>query len=93
MLKSDLFEFLLPEIRNKLIERQFVNASIDLIRGKVEGNKKERYLSDIGSYLEQHKSTIINQLIINLPSLLQQQFIQVYLPNSSTSFQEFLATE
>lgn len=93
MLKSDLFEFLLPEIRNKLIERQFVNASIDLIRGKVEGNKKEKYLSDIGSYLEQHKSTIINQLIINLPSLLQQQFIQVYVPNSSTSFQKFLATE
>jgi len=32
MIKSDLLEFLIPGLKAKLIERQFVNASIDLIR-------------------------------------------------------------
>jgi len=92
-MKSDLFELLLPDIKNKLTERQFTNASIDLIRGKVEANKKEKYLSDIGSYLEQHKSELIDQIIINLPNLLEKHFIQVYLPKSSAPFQKFLVSQ
>jgi len=47
MVKSDLFEQLVPELRSKLIEWQFTNATVDLIRGANLPNKKQQYLTDI----------------------------------------------
>lgn len=93
LVKSDLLEDILPSIKSKLSEWQFVNACIDLIRWKVEANKKEKYLADIGSYLEDNKSEIISQIIKNIPTILKKDYIQVYLPKSSEEFQEFLAEQ
>lgn len=90
MVRSDLLEWLLPGLRSKLVERQFVNASIDLIRWEALPNKKEQYLVDIGSYLESNKDMLFDQIIKNLPRILNSRYIQLYLPKSSEQFQAFL---
>jgi hypothetical protein len=93
MIKSDLLEFLIPGLKAKLIERQFVNASIDLIRWESLPNKKEKYLEDIGGFLEANMSELINQIIQNIWYIQNSQLVQVYLPKSSESFQEFLSKQ
>ncbi len=91
MVKSELFEQLIPELKQKLIEWQFVNASIDIIRWQSLPNKKEQYLTDIGSYIESNKSQLIEQIVKNLPYILRGWYIQVYLPNANEEFKQFLA--
>lgn len=93
LLDTELISQLLPSIQPKLLERQFINASIDLIRWTVRGNKKEQYLAEIGSFIETHKDELINQIISSLPSILQSNHIQLYLPATSNSFQSFLETQ
>lgn len=93
MIKSDLLAQAVPELKSKLIEWQFVNACIDLIRWEIRGNKKESYLVDITSYVEKNNDRLINMLIPNIPSLIQQAWVQVYIPWSSESFRTFLSRQ
>lgn len=93
MIKSEVLQKLLPELKSKLIERQFVNASIDLIRGDSLPNKKEKYLTDMGAFLNENKSTLLTQIMNNLPTLFKNHDIQLYFPRSALQFQSFLADQ
>ncbi|MFA7284735.1 MAG: DUF4012 domain-containing protein [Candidatus Absconditabacterales bacterium] len=93
MVKSDLFEQLVPELRSKLIEWQFTNATVDLIRGANLPNKKQQYLTDIGSYLESNRAGLTDQIIKNLPYILRGGYVQVYIPNADKEFKDFLADQ
>ncbi len=93
MLRSEVLQKLVPELKNKFIEWQFVNASIDLIRGNSTPNKKEKYLTDMGTFLNENKSTLLTQIINNLPTLFQNHDIQLYFPQSTQQFQSFLADQ
>ncbi len=93
MIKSEVLQKLLPELKSKLIERQFVNASIDLIRGDSLPNKKEKYLTDMGAFLNENKSTLLTQIMNNLPTLFKNYDIQLYFPRSALQFQSFLADQ
>ncbi|MEI6118548.1 MAG: hypothetical protein WCP92_04935 [bacterium] len=41
--------------KQKVQERQFLNASVDLIRKQVRGNKKELYIKEIKQYFDSQK--------------------------------------
>jgi len=88
--RSDTFEELIPGFTKKIRERQFLNASIDLIRGEYRGNKKELYISQLTEYFNQHKTTIVQNFVNNFDTILDKNYIQIYLSNVSTGFNDFL---
>ncbi|MEI8252176.1 MAG: hypothetical protein WCG25_00105 [bacterium] len=53
--RSDLIEKLIPGIKQKIRERQFLNASVDLIRKEVRGNKKEVYIKEVKDFFDKNK--------------------------------------
>lgn len=91
-LDSNLLVGLLPWFHEKMWEWQFVNASIDLIRGEVRSNKKEIYISEVLDYFFKNASTIAKNLINNWEYIIDKRYIQIYLSNISVSkeFQELL---
>lgn len=91
--KSEFIEQLLPSLKSKIIERQFVNASIDLIRWQALPNKKEKYLEDMGQFLENNKDELFAALIQNIPYVLESNSIHLYLPKSTVAFQDFLQSQ
>lgn len=58
-LRSDMWEDVIPDFDQKVWEWQFVNATIDLIRGEDRGNKKELYMSDMTDYFEKHRTQLM----------------------------------
>ena len=78
-LNSNLLEDLLPGFQDKMREWQFVNASIDIIRGEIRGNKKELYISEVLDYFFKNSSTIAKNLINNRDEVLNERYIQIYL--------------
>jgi len=88
--RSDLFEEIMPGFTEKIWERQFVNASVDLIRGEERGNKKEIYIQEIKDYFDANKFKIAKNLIDNFQDILEKNYIQIYLSNVSTDFNGFL---
>jgi hypothetical protein len=54
-IRSDLLESFFTKIKKKVQERQFLNASVDLIRKEVRGNKKELYIKEIKQYVDNQK--------------------------------------
>ena len=69
-------------------ERQFINASIDIIRGEERGNKKELYIAEVLDYFYKNATTIAKNLINNRDEVLNKRYIQIYLSDMFVS-QEF----
>lgn len=82
-IQTDLLEFLIPWFKKEIRERQFVNASVDLIRGEIRGNKKEKYIDEVNNYFRQNQQTIIKNLINKFPDVLANNLIHIYLSNVS----------
>ncbi len=82
-IQTDLLEFLIPGFKKEIRERQFVNASVDLIRWEIRGNKKEKYIDEVNDYFRQNQQTIIKNLINKFPDVLANNLIHVYLSNAS----------
>ena len=89
-IRSDLLEYFLPTFKQKAQERQFLNASVDLIRKEVRGNKKELYIKEIKQFFDNQKSNIIKNVINRFDEIANKQFITIYLSNVSTGINEVL---
>ena len=87
-LDSNLLEELLPWFSDKMREWQFINASIDIIRGEDRGNKKELYIAEVLDYFFKNSTTIAKNLINNRDEVLNKRYIQIYLSDMFVS-QEF----
>jgi len=88
--RSDMFEKLLPWFRNKIWERQFLNAAIDLIRKEYRGNKKELYIQEVKQYVNDNKFLIIQNLINNFDEIANHQYLTIYLSSVSPQFDGLL---
>jgi len=66
-------------------EWQFINASIDIIRGEVRGNKKELYIAEVLDYFFNNSTTIAKNLINNRDDVLNKRYIQIYLSDMFVS--------
>ena len=91
-LDSNLLTELLPWFSDKMRERQFINASIDIIRGEVRWNKKELYIAEVLDYFTKNSITIAKNLINNRDEVLSKRYIQIYLSDMfvSPEFREML---
>ena len=85
---SNLLTELLPWFKDKMREWQFINASIDIIRGEVRWNKKELYINEVLDYFFKNSTTIAKNLINNRDEVLDKRYIQIYLSDMFVS-QEF----
>lgn len=92
-LDSNLLEDLLPGFSDKMRERQFMNASIDIIRWEERGNKKELYIAEVLDYFFKNSSTIAKNLINNWDEVLNKRYIQIYLSDMfvSKEFRDMIA--
>ncbi len=89
-IRSDLLENFFSSFKQKAEERQFLNASIDLIRKEIRGNKKELYIKEIKQYFSNQKSNIIKNVINRFDEIANKQYITIYLSNVSTWFNTIL---
>ena len=92
-LDSNLLEELLPWFSDKMREWQFINASIDIIRGEERWNKKELYIAEVLDYFFKNSSTIAKNLINNRDEVLNKRYIQIYLSDMFVSqwFRDMIA--
>ena len=88
--RSDMMEKLLPGLQAKIQEWQFLNASVDIIRGEVRGNKKEAYIKEVKSYFEQQRFTLFKNLVNNFAQVTKDQWINIWLSNSQTGLNDIL---
>jgi len=88
--RSDAFEYLLPWFTEKIWERQFLNASVDLIRWEFRGDKKEFYIKEVKEFFNAKKWDIVKNLIENFDTVLDRNYVQIYLSNVSTWMNNFL---
>ena len=84
-LDSNLLTELLPGFTDKMREWQFINASIDIIRGEVRWNKKELYINEVLDYFFNNSTTIAKNLINNRDDVLNKRYIQIYLSDMFVS--------
>ena len=84
-LDSNLLTELLPWFTDKMRERQFINASIDIIRWEVRWNKKELYINEVLDYFFNNSTTIAKNLINNWDEVLNKRYIQIYLSDMFVS--------
>lgn len=75
---------ILPDFAQAQRERQFVNAASDLIRGD-EFGKKEIYINQSAEYFQSHAKELAIWLVQNLPKLISQRYINVYLDDITVS--------
>lgn len=88
--KSSLLEKMFPDLREKIYKRQFVNASIDIIRWKDKSNKKEFYIKELKEYLASKKGKIAKRLMQNFDKILKEKYIQIYLDDISSDMNQFI---
>lgn len=84
--RSDMFEKLLPWFKSKVREWQFLNATVDLIRNEMRGNKKELYIKGVKQYLAANAFTIAKNVVNKFSEIANHQFLTIYLSNVSTGF-------
>ncbi|AHB40878.1 hypothetical protein P148_SR1C00001G0063 [candidate division SR1 bacterium RAAC1_SR1_1] len=87
-IRSDTIEEIIPGFREKIWEWQFLNASVDLLRGEIRGNKKEMYIQEVKSFFAKHRTDIIKNVVNNFEELTKKQAINIWLSNVSTGMQE-----
>lgn len=80
----------MPSITKKIRERQFVNASIDLIRKDYRSNKKEIYIKETKDFFEKNKFDIFKNTINKFADIKDNQFLNIYISNTSDKFQNIL---
>lgn len=85
-IRSDLLENLFPTFKQNIWEWQFLNASIDLIRKEVRGNKKELYIKEIKKYFNDQQENILKNIINRFDEIANRQYITMYFSNVSTGF-------
>ena len=76
--------------KSKSQEWQFLNASIDLIRKEIRGNKKELYIKEIKQYFDNQKSNIIKNVVNRFDEIANKQYLTMYFSNVSTGFNAVL---
>ncbi len=89
-IRSDLLENFFTNFKQKERERQFLNASVDLIRKEIRGNKKELYIKEIKQYFDNQKSNIIKNVVNRFEEIANKQYLTMYLSNVSTGFNAIL---
>lgn len=89
-IRSDLLESFFTSFKQKVQERQFLNASVDIIRKEVRGNKKEMYIKEIKQYFDNQKSNIIKNVINRFDEIANKQYLTIYLSNVSTGLNAVL---
>ena len=89
-LRTDMFESLIPGFTEQLRQRQYINATIDLIRGEQKWWKKMYYLHTLEEFLQTHKTELFKELFVQLPDLLDRRLINVYLDTISPSLEKRL---
>lgn len=89
-IRSDMIEKLVPGFQKKIREWQFLNASVDIIRGEVRGNKKEAYIKEVKSFFEQNKFTLFKNAINNFAQITENQGINIWLSNVQTGLNDVL---
>jgi hypothetical protein len=85
-----MFEKLLPGLREQLRTWQYMNATVDLRRGEERRGKKEYYLSSLEEYLSTHRLQLIQEFWLQLPVLLQEHKINIYLEQVSGTMHTLL---
>jgi hypothetical protein len=68
----------MPTITKKLRERQFVNASIDIIRKEYRSNKKEIYIKEIKDFFNKNKLNLFKNTIDKFSIIENNQFLNIY---------------
>jgi hypothetical protein len=89
-LDSNLLEELLPGFTQKARERQFLNATIDLIRGEVKSNKKELYIQQVLAYFDANKITLAKNLINHWSEILLKRYVHIFLSHTTDNLHDFL---
>jgi len=89
-IRTDLVEKLMPGIKEKLWEWQFFNASIDLIRKEVRGNKKEIYIQEVKDFFANNKESLTKNFVNQFQDILDQGLFAIYLSNISSGLNDFL---
>lgn len=89
-IRSDLLENFFPSFKKKARERQFLNASVDLIRKEIRGNKKELYIKEIKQYFDNQKGNIIKSVINRFDEITNRQYVTMYFSNISTGFNDII---
>jgi len=82
-IETKLLETIMPSITQKLWERQFINAAVDIIRGESRSNKKEIYIQEVNTFFKDNALTITKHIINNFSSVLNQRGINIFLSNVS----------
>lgn len=90
-IRSDMLEHFFPNFTQKAQERQFLNASIDLIRKEVRGNKKELYIKEIKEYVGDQKSNILKSVVNRFDEIANKQYLTMYISNISTGLENVLS--
>lgn len=88
--RLDLFTKYFPQLEKQSHEWQFVNANIDLIRGKVVKDKKEKYIKEANLFFQDNWKDLFKAIINNLEEIIQQRGINIYLSNITESTYEAL---
>lgn len=89
--KTDILKSLMPGLDKKTRERQFMNASIDLIRGDNLPNKKEYYLSDSKKFFSQQQNNLLKNFISLFWTLTQSYSFGIYIPTISEELNTILS--
>ena len=89
-IRSDLIEYLIPSFIEDARERQFQNASVDIIRWEELWNKKESYIAGVKEYFSKHGVEIFQQMVNNFDEIIENNYVQIYLSNVSDNLQNLL---
>jgi len=89
-IRSDSLEKIIPWFTEKMWEWQFLNASVDLIRKEVRGNKKEMYIKEVKDFFAKNSVKLLQNTVNDFGTLSKDQFFNVYLSNASTGFNQVL---
>lgn len=82
-LRTDMLEQLMPEIREQLWLRQYLNATVNLREGEERRWKKEAYEWGVKAFVNTHKTELLQSLLQKLPELITKRYINIYLENIS----------
>lgn len=89
--KTDVLKKLIPGLDKKTWEWQFMNAAIDLIRGKNLPNKKEYYLNNSKDFFAQQQNTLFKNFISMFSTITQEYSFWIYIPTISTQLNQTLS--
>ncbi len=84
-LRTDMFEQMIPWFTEQQRERQFTNAATDLIRWSDKFWKKEKYVNEVSSIIQNNKTELLKSAIRILPDLIKQGSINIYPSKVSVS--------